>query len=136
MFFRTDPFRHLWTELGRISDDFQKSLPTIGQPTGVAVWTDDHNVYVETDLPGVDPAGIDVTLEEGKTLSISGNRPLPTGEKSVWIRHERPHGDFSRQVELPVLVNADAVTTDFRNGVLTLTLTKSEAAKPRKIAVA
>jgi HSP20 family protein len=135
MFFRTDPFRQLWTELGRVSDDFQKSMQTIGHTAGVAVWADDHNVYVETDLPGVDPAAIDVTLDEGKTLTISGNRPLPTAEKSVWIRHERPHGEFSRQVELPVLVNADAVATAFNNGVLTLTLPKSEAAKPRKIAV-
>jgi HSP20 family protein len=136
MFFRVDPFRSLWNEIGRMSDDFQKTVNThFGQSAGIAVWTDENNVYAEADLPGIDPAKIDVTLDEGRTLTIRGERPLPTADKSVWIRHERPSGEFTREIELPVLVNADSVQTKFANGVLTLTLPKSEAAKPRKIAV-
>ena len=136
MLFRVDPFRQLWNELGRMSDDFQKTMTTqFGQSAGVDVWSDEHNVYAEADLPGVDPAKIDVQLTDGKTLTITGERPLPTADSSVWIRHERPSGTFSREIELPLLVNADAVTSKFEHGVLRLTLPKSEAAKARKIVV-
>jgi HSP20 family protein len=119
-----------------MSDDFQKAVTSqFGQSGGVSVWTDADNVYAEADLPGIDPAKLEVTLDEGRILTIRGERPLPATDKGVWIRHERPAGEFTRTIELPVIVNADAVESKFVHGVLTLTLPKSEAAKPRKIAV-
>jgi HSP20 family protein len=51
------------------------------------------------------------------------------------VRQERPYGSFSREVTLPVLVDADKVQASYENGVLRLVLPKSEAAKPRKITV-
>jgi HSP20 family protein len=137
MSFRRDPFRELWTEVGRISDEVNRAFgarPTVAGPA-VSVWSDENNVLVEADLPGVDPARIDVTVTEGNKLTIAGERSAPSQENSVWVRQERPAGRFSREFELPVVVDADRVTAKYENGVLKLTLPKSEAAKPRKIVV-
>ncbi len=54
---------------------------------------------------------------------------------AIWHRQERGFGKFTRQVTLPSLVDADKVEAKYENGVLYLTLPKSEAAKPRKIIV-
>jgi HSP20 family protein len=136
MRFQLDPFRELWNELGRVSTDFQQTFTRqVNQSAGINVWSDDNNVYAEADLPGIDPAKIEVTINEGRSLTIAGERAIPANDKALWIRHERASGQFSRDIELPVVVNADAATSKYSNGVLTLTLPKSEIAKPRKIAV-
>lgn len=136
MSFRRDPFRELWTEVGRISDEMNRTFGgrTVAGPA-VSVWADEDHVYAEADLPGIDPAQIDVTVTEGNKLTIAGERAAPSQESAVWVRQERPVGRFSREFELPVVVDADRVTAKYEHGVLKLTLPKSEAAKPRKIVV-
>jgi HSP20 family protein len=68
-------------------------------------------------------------------LSLKGKR-LPQGpEKAVWHRQERGFGTFEREIALPVPVNANQVDARFEDGVLRIKLAKSEAAKPRKIAI-
>ena len=138
MSFRRDPFRELWTEVSRISDDVNRYFGSRTNVSGPAVniWTDENHVYAEADLPGLDVSKIDVTVTEGNKLTITGERALPTVENAVWVRQERPAGTFTRQFELPVVVDADRVQAKYENGVLKLTLPKSEAAKPRKINVA
>ncbi|MFO0937899.1 MAG: Hsp20/alpha crystallin family protein [Gemmataceae bacterium] len=137
MTFRRDPFRELWNEFSRLSSDVNKTFSNRSDAFGPAmnVWTDEHHVYVESDLPGLDASKIDVTVTEGNRLSISGERSLPTANNAVWVRQERPVGTFTREFELPVVVDADRVQAKYESGVLKLTLPKSEAAKPRKIAV-
>lgn len=133
--FTREPFGEIWGEVNRISDEMNRLFGRApGQFPG-NLWSDEHNVYAEFDLPDVDPSKLDVTVTEGTKLSITGERPAPEETGAVWVRQERPFGTFSREVTLPVLVNADKVTAAYENGVLKLTLPKSEAAKPRKIAV-
>lgn len=137
MSFRRDPFRELWTEVGRISDEVNRYFgPTtrVSSPA-VNLWSDENHVYAEADLPGVDASKIDVTVTEGNKLTITGERVLPTVENAVWVRQERAAGTFIREFELPVVVDADRVQAKYEHGVLKLTLPKSEAAKPRKISV-
>jgi HSP20 family protein len=136
MSYRRDPFRELWNEVGRISEEFQRAF---GQRTshsaGIHVWSDEQNVYAETDLPGVDPKNIEVTLNNGKTLVVQASRELPSQESSEWVRQERPAGVVTREVELPVAVDANKIEAKSEFGVLKLTMPKSEAAQPRKIVV-
>jgi len=99
------------------------------------VWEDEHALYVDADLPGVDPAKLDVTVTEGNQLTIQGERAAPDINGATWVRQERPAGTFTRVVGLPALVNADKVEARYEGGVLRLTLPKHEAAKPRKIQV-
>lgn len=137
MSFRRDPFRELWSEVSRISDEFNRTIGNrvgFGNPA-VNSWADENNVYAEADLPGLDPQKIDVTVTEGNKLSITGEREIPTVEKAVWVRQERSSGKFSREFELPVAVDADRIVAKYENGVLKLTMPKSAAAKPRKITV-
>lgn len=98
----------------------------------LAVWQDDANVYVEADMPGFKSDQIEISIEQ-RTLLIGGERK----------REQRPgegfdnrlYGRFEQRVLLPLDVQADQVDAKYDAGVLKLTLPKSEAAKPRKIAV-
>jgi HSP20 family protein len=68
-------------------------------------------------------------------LSLKVRRPEPQREGATYHRQERPVGEFSRLLRLPVEIDAGRVQADLRDGVLTITLPKAESAKPRKIAV-
>lgn len=135
---RRDPFGELWAEFSRVSDEVNRMFGATRSPANglpLNVWSDDHNLYVELDLPAIDPGKLEVTITEGNQLSIQGERPAPEVQGAVWVRQERPYGRFTRSMTLPILVNPDQVDAKYDHGVLKLTLPKSEAAKPRKIAV-
>ncbi|HED35517.1 MAG TPA: Hsp20/alpha crystallin family protein [Gammaproteobacteria bacterium] len=87
------------------------------------------------DIPGVDPENIDIHMENG-ILSIKGERnsELKT-ENEGFKRIERKHGVFYRRFTMPEGVNPDAIDAKSSNGVLTVSIPKQEAIKPRKITV-
>ena len=138
-----NPFNALFHEVGTVQEEFSRlfgranPFAAAAAPAGppLNVWEDDHALYVEADLPGLDPATIDVTVTEGNQLTIQGERPVPDIKGAVWVRQERPAGRFTRGVVLPALVDADKVEAVYTDGVLRLTLPKHEAAKPRKVQV-
>lgn len=134
--FRRDPFAELCGEVNRVQKEFERlfQTPTNGSPSA-NLWQDEQAFHAELDLPGVDPAGLEVTVTEGTTLLVKGERPAPSVDGAAWLRQERPAGTFTRRFELPSLVDADKVEARYEHGVLRLTLPKSEAAKPRKITV-
>ena len=87
------------------------------------------------DIPGVDPKDIDIHMENG-LLTIRGERESEKKtEREGYKRIEREHGVFYRRFTMPEGVNADAIEATNKNGVLTVTIPKQEAAKPRKITV-
>jgi HSP20 family protein len=135
--FSRDPFGELVHEFNRVQDEVNRLFGYRFAQGGLPVnlWADEHNLYVEADLPAMDPAKLDVSVTEGNKLTVSGERLAPTVEGAVWVRQERPVGKFSREVVLPVLVDPDRVEASYEHGVLKLTLPKHEAAKPRKITV-
>ena len=77
------------------------------------------------DLPGVDPAGIEVNMDKG-VLSIKGER---------WSRNERAHGVFFRRFALPDSANPDGIEASGRHGVLEISIPKRPEASPRRINV-
>ena len=99
------------------------------------VWEDDDHLYVESELPGLKREDIDVAVADGDQLTIAGVRKPCGPENGAWLRQECWYGRFSRTVTLPTVVDADGVEARYDAGVLTLTLPKSEAAKPKRIAV-
>lgn len=132
------PLGALWQEFNQVQDEFNKwfgRAARVQPPPALNVWEDENAVHAEADLPGVDPAGLEVTVTEGNQLTVQGERPVPEVAGAVWVRQERPFGKFVRAVTLPSLVDADKVEAKYENGVLRLTLPKHEAAKPRKIVV-
>jgi len=141
---RRNPFGTLFNEVHAVQEEmarlfnrvspFAASGPAAAAPL-LNVWEDEQALYVDADLPGVDPAKLDVTVTEGNQLTIQGERAAPDIQGAAWVRQERPTGPFVRVVGLPALVDAEKVEAKYEHGVLRLTLPKHEAAKPRKIQV-
>jgi HSP20 family protein len=101
----------------------------------INVWTNEDGAVVTAELPGVNPEDIDIAVV-GETLTLSGIRQpeeLKDGEK--YHRRERRFGNFNRTFQLPFTVEADDVEAVFEKGILHISLPRSEAEKPRKIAV-
>ena len=93
------------------------------------------NFVVKASIPGVKPEDLDVTVN-GDTLTIKGE--LKADEEKKEERYhvrERRWGTFHREIALPVSVDADHVQAEYNNGILTLTLPKSEMSKPKRITI-
>jgi HSP20 family protein len=97
------------------------------------VYTTPGEIVLTASVPGLKPEDVDITLE-GDTLSIKGEIKPPL-ENVEYIFQERGYGKFSRMLTLNVPVNHDKVEASFENGVLTITLPKTEAVKPKTIKV-
>ena len=96
---------------------------------------DSDKYYVRAELPGVSSDDLDIQVA-GNGLSLSGERRIAEEGKEVrYHRREREAGRFSRLIGLPSEVDTRKVDASLRNGILTITIPKSEAAKPRQIAV-
>jgi len=131
---RRDMDRLLTGVLGNVAESAWAPLAGRGRPA-VNVWEDAGAVYVELELPGVKSDHVELSVVGGE-LSIKVERPEVEQEGVAYHRRERGVGSFARVLRLPVDVDADRVEADLANGVLTITLPKSEAARPRKIEVA
>ena len=121
-----DPFRDLDRMLaGTLRTPASTAMPMDLYRSG------DHFV-AKIDLPGVDPATIDVDVED-RTLTIRAERREQADGDVQWLSHERPSGTFARQLTLGYGVAPDRIEADYSDGVLTLTIPVAEEAKPRKI---
>jgi HSP20 family protein len=131
-----DPFQ----EMERLQREVNKVFSGVGQSLNrevppVNAWIGEGDVIVAAELPGIDPAKVDISVV-GDTLTISGNRAAETlkaGES--YHRQERDQGRFSRTLQLPFHVETGKVEARYERGVLTITLPRAEADKPRKITV-
>ena len=131
------PFQQLRSEMDRLLNGFLGAATNGGssrhQPA-VNLWDENDALMVELEIPGVKSDQIDISVA-GLDLTIKIQRPDVAEDGVAYHRRERPVGDFTRVLRLPCEVNADKVTAELQNGVLTLKLPKAEAAKPRKINV-
>jgi HSP20 family protein len=127
MLLRFDPFRDVDRLVDEAFGRTQSSLPMD------AVRRQDH-VEVRLDLPGVDPASIDLTVERN-VLTIRAVREPWGREGDEVIASERRHGTFTRQLFLGDTIDAGGLEASYDHGVLRLTLPVAAAAKPRKVEV-
>ena len=110
-------------------DDF----PALGGSNpAVDVREEETRYLVEAELPGMSEDDIEVKLD-GNVLSISSKKKEE--KREGYLRRERRSAAFHRRFSLPSDVKQDAVKAEFNNGLLTVDLPKSEASKPRNIAV-
>ena len=137
-----------WPAFGRLSnlrDEIDRLFesPFADWPSQVfSGWTpaldmheDKDNITVHAELPGMKKEDIDISLHEG-CLSISGERKSEKEHKDAEVyRSERFVGRFQRTVTLPSAVDAEKVKASYKDGVLTITLPKTEEAKPKHIDV-
>jgi len=129
MLMRTDPFR----ELDRLA---QQTLGTPVRPAAMPIdaYRDGEVFVVQFDLPGVDPASIDLTIEKN-VLTVHAQRTRSANEGVEMLVAERPQGTFSRQLFLGESLNADGIDANYADGVLTLRIPVAERAKPRRVPI-
>ena len=101
----------------------------------VDIYETENELVVKADLPDLQEKDIDVRVVNN-TLTIRGERRF---EKDVnednYLRIERAYGSFTRSFTLPNTVNAEAIRAEYRNGVLTVRMSKREESKPRQIKI-
>jgi HSP20 family protein len=95
----------------------------------------ESDVVVKASVPGVKPEDIEVTVT-GDLLTIKGEfKTEEKTEKRSFLRQERRYGSFCRQLGLPAGVDSNKAAASFENGILTLTLPKVEAVRPKTVRV-
>ena len=99
------------------------------------VWASADGLVIDAEMPGVDPQDVEISAV-GDELSLRGkvNAREPAEGETV-LRRERPAGEFQRTLQLPFRANTGAVKATFKNGILRISIPRSEEEKPRKIAI-
>ncbi len=138
--------RDLFAELDRLQREvhgvFDIASPGIrglgrGGYPALNVGTTPASVEIYAFAPGLDPAKIEVNYDRG-VLSIAGERKgleAPRDEKTTQHLDERFAGRFRRVVSLPDDADPNAVSAEYRDGVLHVSVKRRESAQPRRIAV-
>lgn len=128
MLMRFDPFR----ELDQLTE--QLARQNVRPPVAMDAYRSGDDFHVEIDLPGVDPSTIDLTVEKNVLTVTATRRPSFTEGDQVLVA-ERLHGEVQRRLFLGEQLDADGVRASYDNGVLRLTMSVADHAKPRKVPV-
>jgi HSP20 family protein len=140
---RWDPFREAVSLRDAMNSLLQESFVRPGGFSGqdgaaslpLDISETENEFVVRASLPGVRPDDVQITVQ-GDTLTIRGESKAEGEKKGEhWHLRERRFGAFQRAMTLPTPVDSDKAQASFEHGVLTLTLPKSEAARPRQIKI-
>jgi len=124
------PMNRLDTWFDQFLGDDGGSLGRAWTGMPVALWDDEDHFFIEAELPGVMDSDVDVTVHNGM-LFIRGERRPAEGRR--YLYNGRSYGRFERVITLPSAVETDDVQAALKDGILSITLPKSPAAKPKKI---
>jgi HSP20 family protein len=141
---RWRPFRDVVSiqdEMNRLFDDF------FGRPVARTDWTegmwnpsvdvseDKDNVILRAEMPGMTKEDVKISIQDG-VLTLKGEKKQEKVEKDKnYHRIERSYGSFCRSFQLPTSVKSDKVKATYKDGVLSITLPKSEEVKPKEIPI-
>jgi len=127
MLMRSDPAR----DLGRLADLFDTRGPLLASMDAYRLG---DVITVDFELPGVDPASIDLQIERGELrLQAQKRRTAPDGAQ--FIVRERTEASVSRRLMLGDTLDVEHVDAEYHDGILTLRIPMSESAKPRRVDV-
>ena len=137
---RTLPGATLASLREEMNDLLNRFWAGAAEPFGLAEWSPsldiaetDDAVLVDVEVPGIDPATLDISVT-GDVLTIRGEKQeQATREGHNFHRVERRYGSLTRSLTLPASVDADKVEAKARFGVLSIRLPKKETARPRKV---
>ena len=117
------------------ADADQSNVVTSQWAPRVDIKEEDSRFVIFADIPGVDPADIEIQMDKG-ILSIKGERRSDVVEQSErFSRIERRYGSFHRRFALPDTADADGITASGHNGVLEIVIPKRAESTPRRIQV-
>ena len=126
-------FSQLRREMDRLFSEIDRPRPAAYPPVNIAA--DEDGLTVSAELPGVDPAALEISAVRD-SLTISGELPgYESNEDWTWHRRERRTGSFRRTIQLPYAIDSESVDATCRNGVLRIAMKRPEVDKPRRIEV-
>ncbi|MFQ3573317.1 MAG: Hsp20/alpha crystallin family protein [Thermodesulfovibrionales bacterium] len=97
------------------------------------VWLSDDKAVITTELPGITPSDIDLSVV-GRVITLRGERkPDEIKNGETYHRRERWYGRFNKSIQLPFNIESNGVKANFQKGVLTIEVPRAEAEKPKKI---
>jgi len=129
-----DELHSLQREMNRLFNGYDERT-TLSRFPALNIWGDQEKMVVTAELPGMEPENIDIHVVENQ-LTLKGERPSDEpAEDAVCHRCERDAGTFTRTIRLPFAIESDKVTATYTNGILTLTLPRLEASKPKQIEI-
>ena len=132
---RLSAFQHEVDRLFDLPSFGRESNRTLGWTPALDLHQDKDSLFVHVELPGMKKEDVTLSLHEG-VLTLSGERRHEKAhDEKTTLRNERFFGRFERSVTLPTPVDAARVSAAYENGILTVTLPKAEAAKPRQIEI-
>jgi HSP20 family protein len=141
---RFEPFRNLAAAQNEFERLFRGALaPVMGEEEAstrtwappVDIYENGDNLVLKAELPGINPDDVEIRVEDN-TLYLKGERKFEKEVKEQsYHRVERTYGTFTRTFSLPNSVDADKVSANYKDGVLTLTMPKREEAKPKTIKI-
>ena len=116
------------------SDWLENATSGIGAFPSINVFQQGSGFVAIVELPGVgkDDLGLEV---RDNTVRISGKKTVDYGGNTSMHRRERIAGNFDRTISLPVRLDQDAITADYRDGILAISLPRAENDKPKAIKV-
>jgi HSP20 family protein len=136
-----------WTGFGNLKQDMDRlfgqlaatkwdDFPTLGEwAPSMDISETKDSLVVKVEVPGMDQKDIRISLQEN-LLTITGEKRQEKEEQEErYHRVERSYGAFTRGVRLPVAVDGSKVSATFKNGLLTVTLPKTPAAKGTMIPI-
>lgn len=128
-------FRDLERQLNRVFGDTGASNGDRNWVPAIDIHESEDAFTVEVDIPGMKKEDIHIEVMDN-VLTVRGERKSETEKKDKnYHRVERSYGSFARSVELPGRFNTEKVGAKFEDGVLKVTLPKTEDTKPRRISV-
>jgi HSP20 family protein len=135
-----DPFETLLNiqsalQAREASDWLQDRTTSQGPFPPINVFQQGDEILAIIELPGIDKDALDIQAKDN-TIRISGRKTVSYPKDVSVHRRERGAGAFDRTLSLPVQIDVDAITAEYRDGILTLQLPRSERDKPRTIKIA
>ena len=118
----------------RRSDWLQSGPSASGSYPPLNVFRKGDDFTLVAELPGVSSSDLDIQVK-GRTVRLSGSKPVKYPEKASVHRRERLQGRFDRSITLPVEVDQDRAAAEYRDGILAITLPRAERDKPRSIRI-
>lgn len=137
MLWETDPLRE-FDRMRKAMDKMFSRVPFFGtteyQFPLVNLYDSRDTLYVVAEIPGVAKDNIEINYQDG-ALTITGKRETQKYGKSEMLRQEQPDGFFEKVVRIPMTIKSNEIKAKFEDGMLYVTLPKSEEAKPRQVAI-
>lgn len=131
----------MWTEMERLRKEMNSMFSDYGRSSGtttyplINVYDGKDSLIVTAELPGMTKDEVNITFADG-VLTLSGKlEPLVSVKNMSIVRRERTSGEFEKTLRIPTKIDQGKISASFSNGILTVTLPKSEEAKPKTITI-